>query len=170
MKVLRESQRPKAFLLHLVRGLSVAVCLGAPVAEAGGKDEGLINSGELSLGGSKNVMLGLNKAVIINLPADAHDILVADPSIADALDRTSRRIYMFGKKVGQNPPRNSSGLRRSIAVRRYPAPWTERAARDPVPGFAISHPRITRLPGPAAPCKGRLCPAPCRRTADRKIA
>lgn len=49
----------------------------------------------------KTVKLGLNKAVVIDLPADAHDILVADPELADAVTRTSRRIYLFGKVVGQ---------------------------------------------------------------------
>ncbi len=45
--------------------------------------------------------LGLNKAVVVDLPEDAHDILVSDPTMADAVTRTSRRIYLFGKKVGQ---------------------------------------------------------------------
>lgn len=52
-------------------------------------------------GTTKRVRLGLNKAVVIDLPEDAHDILVADPSVADAVTRSSRRIYLFGKTVGQ---------------------------------------------------------------------
>ncbi|WP_077962880.1 type II and III secretion system protein family protein [Ensifer adhaerens] len=52
-------------------------------------------------GAKKKVSLGLNKAVVVDLPADAHDILVADPTLADAVTRTSRRIYLFGKSVGQ---------------------------------------------------------------------
>ena len=52
-------------------------------------------------GVSKRVKLGLNKALVIDLPTDAHDILVADPSLADAVTRTSRRLYLFGKTVGQ---------------------------------------------------------------------
>ncbi len=52
-------------------------------------------------GVKKKVSIGLNKAVVVDLPADAHDILVADPSLADAVTRTSRRIYLFGKSVGQ---------------------------------------------------------------------
>lgn len=52
-------------------------------------------------GVKKKISLGLNKAVVVDLPADAHDILVADPSLADAVTRTSRRIYLFGKSVGQ---------------------------------------------------------------------
>ncbi len=52
-------------------------------------------------GVKKHVKLGLNKALVIDLPEDAHDILVADPEKADAITRTSRRIYLFGKSVGQ---------------------------------------------------------------------
>ena len=52
-------------------------------------------------GVSKSMKLGLNKAIVIDLPVDAHDILVADPSIADAVTRTSTRLYIFGKTVGQ---------------------------------------------------------------------
>lgn len=47
------------------------------------------------------LQLGLDKSMIINLPGDAYDILVANPSVADAVTRTSRRIYLFGKQVGQ---------------------------------------------------------------------
>lgn len=52
-------------------------------------------------GVKKTVKLGLNKAIVVDLPTDAHDILVADPTLADAVTRTSRRIYLFGKTVGQ---------------------------------------------------------------------
>ncbi|MEM1040825.1 MAG: type II and III secretion system protein family protein [Pseudomonadota bacterium] len=49
----------------------------------------------------KRIYLGLNKSLVVDLPADAHDILVANPSVADAVTRTARRIYLFGKEVGQ---------------------------------------------------------------------
>ena len=49
----------------------------------------------------RRLKLGLNKALVIDLPTDASDILVADPSKADALIRTSRRIFLFGKAVGR---------------------------------------------------------------------
>lgn len=52
-------------------------------------------------GARRTVKLGLNKALVVDLPADAHDILVADPAMADAVTRSSRRIYLFGKTVGQ---------------------------------------------------------------------
>lgn len=50
---------------------------------------------------SQRVKLGLNKSIVIDLPADAYDILVANPAVADAVTRTSRRIYLFGKQVGE---------------------------------------------------------------------
>jgi pilus assembly protein CpaC len=50
---------------------------------------------------SRQVGLGVGKAVIIDLPADIKDVLVADPAIANAVVRTSRRAYMIGVKAGQ---------------------------------------------------------------------
>jgi pilus assembly protein CpaC len=52
------------------------------------------------VGLADEVKLGLNKSIVIDLPADAYDILVANPTVADAVTRTARRIYIFGKSVG----------------------------------------------------------------------
>ena len=52
-------------------------------------------------GQSQRIKLGLNKSIVVDLPADAYDILVANPAVADAVTRTSRRIYLFGKSVGE---------------------------------------------------------------------
>lgn len=54
-----------------------------------------------SAGRSQQVNLGLGKSVVVDLPQDAYDILVANPATADAVTRTARRIYLFGKTVGQ---------------------------------------------------------------------
>ncbi|MER0238714.1 type II and III secretion system protein family protein [Fulvimarina sp. MAC8] len=51
--------------------------------------------------GHTRIDLGLDKSKVLVLSADAHDILVANPSIADALTRDKRHIYLFGKQVGQ---------------------------------------------------------------------
>ena len=53
-----------------------------------------------SIGKTQVVNVGLNKSYVVDLPGDAHDILVANPDVADAITRTSRRIYLFGKQVG----------------------------------------------------------------------
>ncbi|SIQ77532.1 pilus assembly protein CpaC [Rhizobium sp. RU20A] len=61
----------------------------------------LVRITEAGPGARQRIKVGLNKAVVVDLPEDAHDILVADPTLADAVTRTSRRIYLFGKTVGQ---------------------------------------------------------------------
>ncbi|MCG7506381.1 type II and III secretion system protein family protein [Mesorhizobium sp. IRAMC:0171] len=50
---------------------------------------------------NQRIKLGLNKSIVVDLPNDAYDILVANPTVADAVTRTSRRIYLFGKAVGE---------------------------------------------------------------------
>ncbi len=50
---------------------------------------------------TQRIKLGFNKSIVIDLPSDAYDILVANPAVADAVTRTSRRIYLFGKQVGE---------------------------------------------------------------------
>ena len=54
-----------------------------------------------STSANQRIKLGLNKSIVIDLPSDAYDILVANPSVADAVTRTARRIYLFGKAVGE---------------------------------------------------------------------
>ena len=45
--------------------------------------------------------LGIGKSVVIDLPRDIKDVLVADPKIANAVVRSSRRAYIIGTAVGQ---------------------------------------------------------------------
>ena len=52
-------------------------------------------------GATKFVPIGVGKTVVIDLPRDAKDVLVADPKIANAVVRTSRRAYLIGVAVGQ---------------------------------------------------------------------
>src|SRR4029453_18507103 len=50
---------------------------------------------------SRVVPLGIGKSVAIDLPADIKDVLVADPKVANAVIRSSRRVYIIGVAVGQ---------------------------------------------------------------------
>ncbi len=45
--------------------------------------------------------LGIGKSVIIDLPRDIKDVLVADPKIANAVVRSPQRAYVIGETVGQ---------------------------------------------------------------------
>jgi len=50
---------------------------------------------------SRFIALGIGKSVAIDLPTDIKDVLVADPTTANAVIRTSRRVYIIGVKIGQ---------------------------------------------------------------------
>lgn len=81
-----------------VPGFGSLDILGVPQAHAA---QSIYKISQVGPGVSKNIKLGLNKAIVIDLPVDAHDILVANPEVADAVTRTSTRLYLFGKAVGQ---------------------------------------------------------------------
>ena len=50
---------------------------------------------------SASLVLPFGKSAIIDLPADARDILISNPQIADATVRTARRAYVIGRALGQ---------------------------------------------------------------------
>ncbi len=80
---------------------SAAILLSIPMAGEAQANPQTVKVRASGSNSVKDIKLGLNKAVVIDLPADAQDILVADPSVADAVTRSARRIYLFGKAVGQ---------------------------------------------------------------------
>ena len=50
---------------------------------------------------SHSVALGVSKSLVIDLPRDIKDVLVADPTVANVVVRSSRRAYIIGIKQGQ---------------------------------------------------------------------
>jgi len=75
---------------------------GMATAADQGPDAGVpiiqVAAGDL---GSRFIPLGVSKSVVIDLPRDIKDVLVADPKIANAVVRSSRRVYLIGASVGQ---------------------------------------------------------------------
>ena len=43
--------------------------------------------------------LGIGKSIVIDLPRDIKDVLVADPKIANAVVRSAQRAYIIGAAV-----------------------------------------------------------------------
>jgi pilus assembly protein CpaC len=82
----------------LMVGLVVPMAL-APAAEAA-SDGVRINSGGTSQT-SRSLILPLNKAAIVELPRDAADVLIAQPTMVEAVVRSPRRVYILGMEVGQ---------------------------------------------------------------------
>lgn len=100
----RSSRSWTGSIRDLVRALVVTAALAAmaqvgivPPAHA---DKDVI-SVKSARSGKESIKLGLNKSLVLDLPQDAYDILVANPAVADAVSRTARRIYLFGKQVGE---------------------------------------------------------------------
>ena len=47
------------------------------------------------------VSLGIGKSIVIDLPREIKDVLVADPKVANAVVRSTQRAYIIGAAVGQ---------------------------------------------------------------------
>jgi pilus assembly protein CpaC len=90
----------KRVFLAAISAAAFAAVVGATPSVAVAQSSNIIKVQRNSTG-SERVSLGLNKSIVLDLPVDAHDILVANPEVADAVSRTARRIYLFGKKVGE---------------------------------------------------------------------
>ena len=93
-----------AHLQRALIGASAAVALFATPAFAGANADELAAGARCEAGNitaHRVCTLPLNKSLIIDLPADARDVLVSNPGIADVVVRTSRRIYLTGVAVGQ---------------------------------------------------------------------
>ena len=87
-----------ASLGALIAFMALTPILPAPAADGPQKSAVKVAASE---GTSRSIPLGIGKSVAIDLPADIKDVLVADPKIANAVVRSSRRVYMIGVAVGQ---------------------------------------------------------------------
>jgi pilus assembly protein CpaC len=65
----------------------------APPVAQGAPVEGRMNAHFLPL--------GIGKSIVIDLPRDIKDVLVADPKIANTVVRSAQRAYIIGAAVGQ---------------------------------------------------------------------
>src|SRR5689334_23040619 len=90
----------RAILLSAAAALTLAPLLPVVAAEAEHEKDPVTTS---ALGSSKMrfLSLGIGKSVVVDLPRDVKDVLVADPKIANAVIRSSQRAYIIGGQVGQ---------------------------------------------------------------------
>ncbi len=92
------------FRALLVRALSVsavALLTSSQIpASAVAADDGVSTTGAVQ-SKMRFLALGIGKSVVIDLPRDIKDALVADPKIANAVVRSPQRAYIIGEQVGQ---------------------------------------------------------------------
>jgi pilus assembly protein CpaC len=50
---------------------------------------------------ARSLSLGIGKSIVVDLPREIKDVLVADPKIANAVVRSSQRAYIIGAAIGQ---------------------------------------------------------------------
>jgi pilus assembly protein CpaC len=81
--------------------LIAALAVIATPAFAGGPAMRIINVTTHGAQQSEHITLGLDKAALVQLDADARDVLVSNPAIVDAVVRTPRRIFLLAQKTGQ---------------------------------------------------------------------
>ncbi|WP_041535323.1 type II and III secretion system protein family protein [Parvularcula bermudensis] len=93
-------------ILSVMAGLAGAVLIGTgpSMAQPGGSTplefETTYDAGGNGLA-SREVLLPLGKAAIIELPRPATDIIVSDPDIVEAVIRTPQRVFLMGREAGQ---------------------------------------------------------------------
>jgi pilus assembly protein CpaC len=88
----------RALSFSAFAALTLNPALG-PVAAADYRAPGrLAGSGQMN---TRFLPLGVGKSIVIDLPRDIKDVLVADPKIANAVVRSAQRAYIIGAAVGQ---------------------------------------------------------------------
>src|SRR3977135_2903797 len=78
----------------------LAACFGAALSARADEPNIPPQSGAIQVvgsdSGSRFVQLGIGKSVVIDLPRDIKDVLVAEPKFANAVVRSPRRAYLIG--------------------------------------------------------------------------
>ncbi len=100
----RESQLPmRAFWVHALSfSAATAMVLNPALVPAVAADYRPVpqvsNDGQMN---ARFLSLGIGKSIVIDLPRDIKDVLVADPKIANAVVRSAQRAYIIGAAIGQ---------------------------------------------------------------------
>jgi pilus assembly protein CpaC len=72
----------------------------APTASAE-QHRSYLRVGETGSGEARQIILGLNKSMIIELPREVREVMVSNPEKIDAVLQTSTRAYLIGKAAGE---------------------------------------------------------------------
>src|SRR4029079_7346935 len=88
----------RTLLLSAVATLTLAPLLPVVAAES---DKDPVTTSAIGPVKMRFLSLGVGKSVVVDLPRDVKDVLVADPKIANAVIRSPQRAYIIGGAGGQ---------------------------------------------------------------------
>ncbi|KRR02054.1 secretin [Bradyrhizobium jicamae] len=88
----------RALLLSAVATLTLGPLLPVVAAET---EKDPVTTSAIGPVKMRFLALGIGKSVVVDLPRDVKDVLVADPKIANAVIRSPQRAYIIGGAVGQ---------------------------------------------------------------------
>ena len=107
--------------------------------------------------------LGLHKSVVIDLPSDIGDVLVAHPKTVNAVVKSSRRVYLIGATVGQtnvyffDDKGRQIGALDIVVVNGSPLPPMESNPSGSPASVIMMHRGVT---GSTYSCTPQMCVAP----------
>lgn len=92
-------------LMHKILGASTATAIAAIVAAgvlepATAQQSWGIESGDRATL-ARSISMGVGKSLVVDLPRDATEIVVANPNVANAVVRSARKLYIMGVEAGQ---------------------------------------------------------------------
>ena len=96
MRTDRIQRRPNIFMCVAAALLAIAPASSAPAA-AGDP----LRIGSVSDASAQHLQLGVGQSVIVDLPDEAGEIYVGDPTVANAIVRSAKRIYISAVANGQ---------------------------------------------------------------------
>jgi pilus assembly protein CpaC len=88
----------RTLLLSTVAVLTLGALLPVVAAES---DKDPLTTSAIGSVKTRFLALGVGKSMVVDLPRDVKDVLVADPKIANAVVRSAQRAYIIGGAVGQ---------------------------------------------------------------------
>ncbi len=89
--------RTRSFAMALVALLAAPLASAPAIAQV---NDG-VTMAEASGPLARRINMGVGKSIIVELPRDAAEIFVADPKVANAIVRTSRKLYIIAMGNGQ---------------------------------------------------------------------
>jgi pilus assembly protein CpaC len=102
-KTVKRRQLEKKQMMQAM--LAAVWMLGAPLTAQAQAPEfvssPVIKISESDSARARRVVLGVGKSIVIDLPRDAKEVFVANPTVANAVIRSTRKAFLIGTAAGQ---------------------------------------------------------------------